>query len=569
LGYAYTIADNPIFYLFALWTIVTAFTAGYMALIKYLKTHGIEKKQAFFIFIGLFFPLILSLITDLFLQFFPHKVPELTQTTGALGLIFIAYGVWRYEFPQLTMAMAAEKIISNMTNLLFIVDTHGKILTVNESTAHALGCNDTTLMKKNFDDIFPQTLEYYLEKINSEDYEKEIETTIKTINNTLIPVLISLAPLKGYNNEVLGHICIGTDVTQQKKFQKQLQESEFKFRSVLEQISDGIVLVNQNMKVIYWNHAMEKITGMTTKEADNRFFYEIMWELIIPEQKKNFSIELVKDNFLIAFEEKRIKNHRKSGELDIIARDGLKKSILAFNFFIKKSPETLLCTVVRDVTESKIAKDKLKSSLNEKEVLLREIHHRVKNNMQIVSSLLNLQSFNVKDENTQIMFKESQNRVKSMSIIHESLYQSNDLAQIDLDHYIQRLVSELFSSYGVDINKIQLEKQVDNIKLDINSAIPLGLIMNELITNSLKYAFPSGDGKIYIKLVKFDKYYDLYVGDNGVGIPSEIDFKNTSTLGLEIVNTLVKQLEGEINLEKGKGTCFHIRFRKVHYEPRI
>lgn len=119
------------------------------------------------------------------------------------------------------------------------------------------------------------------------------------------------------------------------------------------------------------------------------------------------------------------------------------------------------------------------------------------------------------------------------------------------------------------MNKIKFNTSVEDVKLDINSAIPLGLIMNELITNSLKYAFPEGEGHIYVKLVKDNKHHDLDVCDNGVGFPSEIDFKNTSTLGLEIVNSLVKQLEGEIHLKKGKGTHFHIRFRKVHYEPRL
>ncbi|MDI6644221.1 MAG: histidine kinase N-terminal 7TM domain-containing protein [Methanobacteriaceae archaeon] len=162
-GYAYTIADNPMFYLFALWTVLTAFTASILILIKYLHAHGIERKQALFIFIGLFFPLILSLITDFFLHYFPQKVPELTQTTSAFGLIFIAYGVWRYDFPQLTKAMAADKIISSMTNYLFMLDPLGKIVNVNKSTIKSLGFSEELLLKKNFSDIFPFSLDYYLE----------------------------------------------------------------------------------------------------------------------------------------------------------------------------------------------------------------------------------------------------------------------------------------------------------------------------------------------------------------------------------------------------------------------
>lgn len=568
-GYAYAIADNPVFYLFALWTFITAFTAGLLALKKYRSSHGIERKQALFIFIGLFFPLILSLITDFFLQLFSQKVPELTQTTSALGLIFIAYGVWRYDFPQLTKSMAADKIISNMTNYLFMLDPFGKIINVNRSTINALGFSEESLMNKNFSDIFPHSLDYYLEKSSQENDENEMETSITTIKEIQIPILISLNPIKGFGDELLGYICIGTDVSKQIKFQEQLQESEFKFRSVLEQTSDGVALINQDMKVIYWNQAMEKITGISSQNAEDEYFYNIMWQLFMPNIKGRISLNQVKDVFLKAFAEKNIDHHLKFEELDINTPNGDNKSIATFNFFIKESPETLLCIVVRDITESKNAKDILESSLKEKEVLLREIHHRVKNNMQIVSSLLNLQSYSVEDENTHRLFKESQYRVKSMSMIHESLYQSTDLAHIDFEKYIKRLGSELLSSYGVDLDKIKFKTEVENIRMDINSAIPLGLILNELITNSLKYAFPHGEGVIKVKLVKDKNFYDLDVSDNGVGFPSEIDFRNTSTLGLELVNNLVGQLDGEIDLKKGRGTHFHIRFRKVHYEPRL
>lgn len=568
-GWAYLIGNNPVFYVFAVWIIINAFTAGYLAFNKFLNSHGIERKQALYIFIGLFFSLIISLISEIILGFFPHRFPEIIITTGTLGLIVIAFSVWKYEFPQLTTVIAADKIISSMSNLLILLDPHGKIISVNKSTTLSLGYSEESLKDKNFEDLFPQDLNYYLEQFSDEKYLNELETTINTISGDKIFVLISLTPIYGYRNEILGYICIGTDITKQKKFQEQVLESEFKFRSVVEQTSDGIVLANQDIKIIYWNQAMESLTGIKREEVEGQYYYDIMKKVIPPEKREIMEPDMLKDIFTTTFSSQKISYHIKHDEQEILTMDGLRKSIMTFNFFVKKSRRPLLCTVVRDITESKLAQDKLKSSLEEKEVLLREIHHRVKNNMQIVSSLLNLQSFSVKDKTVLNLFKESQNRVKSMSIIHESLYQSNDLAHIDFRNYIRRLGSELFSSYGMDTEKIRLKTEIGNISLDINSAIPLGLILNELITNSLKYAFPHGEGVITIKFKKKDDYYLLNICDNGVGIPEEIDFRNTSTLGLELVNSLINQLEGEIDLDNSNGAHFHIKFKEVHYEPRL
>lgn len=217
--------------------------------------------------------------------------------------------------------------------------------------------------------------------------------------------------------------------------------------------------------------------------------------------------------------------------------------------------------ITRDITELKKVENQLKSSLEEKEVLLREIHHRVKNNMQIISSLLNLQSRYLNDEKTVNVLNESRNRVKSMAMVHEELYRSRDLSKIDFADYIQRLLSGLFSSYGVDKNVIKPEINVENIFLNINMAVPCGLIINELVSNSLKHAFLQGqNGKISIKFYPNGKKYVLKVADNGTGFPENIDFENTKTLGLQLVNTLVKQLSGSIDICSSSGTSFKIVF---------
>jgi two-component sensor histidine kinase/CheY-like chemotaxis protein len=214
-----------------------------------------------------------------------------------------------------------------------------------------------------------------------------------------------------------------------------------------------------------------------------------------------------------------------------------------------------------EMDERRRIEDKLKKSLEEKEILLKEIHHRVKNNMQIISSLLNLQSRHLTDEKTVNVLKESRNRVKSMAMVHEELYRSNDLSKIDFAEYIQRLLSGLFSSYGVDQNYIKPKINVGNILLDIGNAVPCGLIIIELVSNSLKHAFKHGKkGIISTKFYLNGSKHVLIVADDGTGFPEDIDFKNTKTLGLQLVNTLVKQLHGSINISRNNGTLFKIIF---------
>ncbi len=207
----------------------------------------------------------------------------------------------------------------------------------------------------------------------------------------------------------------------------------------------------------------------------------------------------------------------------------------------------------------------IKESLTEKEVLLREIHHRVKNNMQIISSLLRLQSGYITEKKYMDMFKESQNRIISMSLIHEKLYQSKGLARIDFNEYIRDLVNGLFHSYGVS-GSIALNIDGKDVSLGVDSAIPCGLIINELVTNSLKHAFPEGrEGEIRISLRSIEEnMIELLVSDNGVCIPEDVDIRKTESLGLHLVTILVEnQLHGEINLNRSKGTEFQIKFRDV------
>jgi two-component sensor histidine kinase len=213
-------------------------------------------------------------------------------------------------------------------------------------------------------------------------------------------------------------------------------------------------------------------------------------------------------------------------------------------------------------TALQLTNQELKAFSREKEVLLKEVHHRVKNNLQVISSLLNLQAGTVKDPNVLQVFKESQHRVRAMALIHEKLYQSPDLVKVDFGEYVQSLTGYLFRSFGVERATIALKVNVKDVFLEVETAIPCGLIVNELVSNALKHAFPAGrEGEIRIDAqAEGTEHVTLRVSDNGVGFPPAVDFRTTASLGLRLVNTLTKQLEGMIELQSSGGTAFQIRF---------
>ena len=230
-----------------------------------------------------------------------------------------------------------------------------------------------------------------------------------------------------------------------------------------------------------------------------------------------------------------------------------------------------------EISERKLAQEQLKASLREKEVLLKEIYHRTKNNMQVITSLLNLQSNQIDDLRYVTMFNESRNRISSMALVHEKLYRSKDLSSIDFKDYITSLANGLLTFYGTGSGKVSLTVNAGGTILGIDTAIPCGLIINELISNSLKHAFPEGrSGRIIIDLKKTDagnkgdNEYELTVSDDGIGFPGDIDITRTKSLGLQLVTNLIThQLRGSIELRRTDGTAFFIRFKELKYNERL
>jgi PAS domain S-box-containing protein len=350
---------------------------------------------------------------------------------------------------------------------------------------------------------------------------------------------------------VVGFQGIHRDITERKKAEEALQESEARYRQLIGLSPDGIA-VESGGQIAFINPAGAEILGGANPEQligrSVMDFVHPDYHGIVIERMRQVKEE---GKAAPANEEKYIRLDGTVIDVEVSASPVVYESQAATQVF------------VRNITERKKAEERIEASLKEKEVLLKEIHHRVKNNLQVISSLLKLQSRQVGDERYAEMLNESQNRLKTIALIHEKLYQSEDLARIDFAGYIKSLVRGLFSAYRVEAGRIALRTEVENIRLGVDYAMPCGLIINELLSNSLKHAFPQGKrGEIKIAIRPIaENQVEFVVSDNGVGIPENLDFKNTESLGLRLVTLLAEhQLEGEIKLDRTEGTRFQIRF---------
>lgn len=214
-----------------------------------------------------------------------------------------------------------------------------------------------------------------------------------------------------------------------------------------------------------------------------------------------------------------------------------------------------------DISERKRVEEQLRASLAEKELLLKEIHHRVKNNLQIISSLLEAQAEEIEDSRLRAAFRESQQRVQSIALIHQELYQTGNLASIDFGAFVHHLVAHLVASYAIHPGQVTLDIQADPVILGVDTAIPCGLLINELVSNALKHAFPGNrQGRIQVELHRQGKQVMLIVGDNGVGLPQDLDIATSTTLGLQLVTMLAQQLGGKLEVEGNGGTTFRVAF---------
>ncbi|BDZ69784.1 PAS domain S-box protein [Methanobacterium petrolearium] len=457
-------------------------------------------------------------------------------------------------------------LAENAIDGIITTDAHGNILYFNNSLIELFGYTQeelkgiklAKLMPKRYRRKFLEILRKFRTTGEHSLVGRTTETTGLKKDGTEFPFEMSLTKW-----EIDGE-CYFTsiirDITGRKEIEKSLRDSEKKYRVLFESDPDYTILLHLDGHLADVNQAAMDVTGMTRDELVDKPFTDLG---IFPEEELQLNIKrfpmLAKGKGIVPFESKI---YDVNGEIRFIE---VKQTFIELDGKVEYI--LLICS---DITRRKEADDKIKSSLKEKEVLLQEIHHRVKNNMQIISSLLNLQKQYVDDKEAVNVLMESQNRVKSMAIIHEKLYKSEDLVHIEISEYIESLVNGLFYSYAVEMGVITPILEVERITLNMETAVPLGLIVSELVSNSLKYGFPDERrGKIWVYLKKNGDQYHLTVGDNGVGFPEGFEFKNTETLGLQLVNNLLNQLGGEMTLETHHGTLFEIRFKELKYKDRI
>jgi PAS domain S-box-containing protein len=341
------------------------------------------------------------------------------------------------------------------------------------------------------------------------------------------------------------------DITQYKETEEALRDSVRRIQLIADNLPALIAYVDAQQVYRFANRQFEE--WYTTPDIIGRHLREIAGEQQY--QAIRDYVDTALAGTRITFDYSRVypDGRRRFVEIAYIPHLGPEEQVLGF------------FTLVQDVTERKVAEEQIKASLDEKVVLLKEIHHRVKNNLQVISSLLSLQSEQIADPQVRALLYDSQNRVRSMALIHEKLYQAKDQVRVDVAEYIQNLTGYLFRSYAAQADGIHLKVKVDNVHLAIDTAMPCGLIINELLSNALKHAFPDHKrGEIYVELrYARDGLCTLLVGDTGVGMPAQFDLDKSPSLGLQLVHTLVRQLDGSIEVRRNGGVEFCIQFSDI------
>jgi PAS domain S-box-containing protein len=358
---------------------------------------------------------------------------------------------------------------------------------------------------------------------------------------------VSIKPVKDEKGTIIFLIAESRDITDLKMTTQALLESENMYRAIFGNTGTAMALIEENTVISLINAEFEKMSGYNKEEVEGR---KTWTQFVVREDLERMLAQH-------RLRRKPTKTALTHYEFRLVTKTGeLRNIFLSIDLIpgTKKSVASLM-----DVTENRKMTAELAASLAEKEVLLREIHHRVKNNLQIIISLLNLQSRYLKDQKVLAAIQESQNRVRAMALVHEKVYQSEHISEIDITEYISYLARYLFDFYGTDKHSIKLVLEGESIKVGINTAVPLGLVINELISNSLKHAFPGGcAGKILIATEKNDDGIVVRLSDNGVGIPEHVDTCNTGSLGLMLIQSLTEQLGAEIRLDRKSGTSYTI-----------
>jgi PAS domain S-box-containing protein len=375
-----------------------------------------------------------------------------------------------------------------------------------------------------------------------------------------------------------------------EEMNKKLQDTSIFIEDLISQSPDSMCMCNADGFIIKANSlfinsfdldkevALDRINIFNNNALLDRFSVDILkvknGETVHFDYKKTFN----QGKGQIFLSVKLFPTYTSDGKLsryvfiaeDITARKNAEDAIIAANEHLETrvKERTIELSVLNDalqkeIYEHNIDEERIKASLKEKEVLLKEIHHRVKNNMQIISSMLGLQSAYVQDKKYNEMLQDSQNRIKSMALIHEKLYQSDNMAQVNFSEYVNSLITNLYSSYSINKENVKLNCNLEKVTFNIDTAIPLGLIINELVSNSFKHAFPDNrKGEIVVDISRIDDtHYRLIISDNGIGFAQKSTY--TNTLGLNLVRALTEQIDGKLDIKTNDGSIFIITFSYI------
>ncbi len=432
----------------------------------------------------------------------------------------------------------------------------GHILRVNQASCEMLGYSEVDLLAKRVGDLLPSlpptAWAEHWERIRTQK-KVAMESTMRNARGSEFAVEIELNWLEFDGQEY--NFAFVRDITERKQSERVLREGEERFRLLIESSPQALVMVDQGGEIKLINSEGERLFGYGRHELIGQHV-----ETLLPERYRNLHLE----QRLLYQEQPVARSMGARRELFALRKDGTELPVEIGLSPLRIGQDNYTLASLSDVSEQRRTELALKESLREKETLLKEIHHRVKNNMQLISSLLNLQSNVVPSPEAREAFRESHARIRSMALLHEKLYQSKDLARIDFAGYIRDLLAALFQSYGSKARNVTLRIDAAPALLDLNVAVPASLILNELVSNSLKHAFAERTtGAIEVRLEQTSpRRFLLLVRDDGAGLPAGFSLEGGSSLGLRLVKILVEQIGARLTFENNNGAQFELSFEQ-------
>jgi PAS domain S-box-containing protein len=465
-----------------------------------------------------------------------------------------------------------RELLENINEIVFSTDGEGT-LTYMSPAVKTLGGYDLEEVVGQpftqfiFEDDLPLVRGYF-EKLKSGSAEPE-EFRVQTKSGDVRWIRISCRPVHadGGFSGIQGTF---SDITDRKWIEEILHDSEQKFRRVVEESPDGIVLADNRGFVVEWNKGQETIVGLKRDQVMGRLIWDVLFSVFPVDQRTPENYERIKERILLLILSGESPLSNRSVENEILRPDGERRIILSTLFPIHTDKGCMVGGFTRDVTDEKEAEERIKVSLKEKEVLLKEVHHRVKNNLQIISSLLDLSRLKTENGASRDTLTDARNKVYTMALIHSQLYASERADRIDMAEYVRELathIEKMYTSKGTAVTPLLA---IEKIHLTMNQAIPCALVLNELITNAFKHAFRgSEEGTLIITMKKTQEgSIRMEVKDNGVGMPqSELsagaDAVGARTLGLRLVQSIVQdQLKGKLEMESEGGLTVLITFNE-------